>query len=90
MQDVTMPEKMRILKWLANRKKWESSFGTLPQVLHNKIAVLNGNLLPYPIEHKPCSMVGKFPLFKEINFVLKPATKATLLEKYPYFGAKFW
>ena len=49
MEDVVIPEKMHILNGLANKKRCVLSLNTLPQVLLNKIAMLNGNLLHWSI-----------------------------------------
>ena len=57
MHDVIMLEKMWILKGLANMKGWIFSLSILLQVLLNKMAMLNVNLLPFSMGCKSCSKV---------------------------------
>ena len=60
MHDVTMPGKMRTLKGLASRKGWVVNSSRLPHVLHNKTAVLNGNLILYSIK---CMLFSQWEVF---------------------------
>ena len=66
-----MLENLRISKAPANRKRWVLSSSALPQVLHNKVTMLNRNLLSSSTGYLQCSMVGSFHLAWEMAYELK-------------------
>ena len=60
--NVTMPEKMRILKGMASRIESVISLSMLPPIIHNKIAMLNGKFPPPVLGSMQCSKVESFLL----------------------------
>ena len=80
MHAVIMQEKMWILKGLENMKGKVSSLSILPQVLPNRMAVLNGNSSPSLIGYVLYSMGGKFFVFLRNGLPAEATNTATLLE----------
>ena len=75
---VITQENILTLKGPENMKGWAWNSNILPQVLPNKTAMLNKNLLPFSIRYILCSRAGFF--FMRDSLWAKAASTATLLE----------